>query len=449
LSRVLVGIAFALPFVVVFACGGRTSLDQLSSHLDGGSDGLAPDASSDVHAHDSGADVVDAAPDVHVPLAPACVRDGGAPPVFDGGLPAKITSEPQVVAVQRGAVPLPTFVSITFAGDSIADDLDDFVASLGCTDHWRQIASDYGVGQAVATKPIHLAEQAPAQIDDTEIASWLENEIATDARFPKPDGSTIYAVFYPETTTVTLFGGTSCQSFDGYHYSFAGPKGNVPYAVMPRCPQGQFTTIETVTIAASHELIEATTDPFPDALPGYELTDGDHLAFGSVTGAEVGDMCEVLRTSYYQPQGYPFFVQRSWSNRAAAAGTDPCVPAFDPSSYFYAAPVMLDTISVPAYQTTTMGVKIGVGQKATIDVAMIASGNPGTWSVQAVDGSQLVQQGSHLSFTFDKTSGQNGDTLKLTITKNSNNNQLGAEPFALFSRIGGRQTIYWGLVGHP
>jgi hypothetical protein len=160
-------------------------------------------------------------------------------------------------------------------------------------------------------------------------------------------------------------------------------------------------------------------------------------------------MCELLRESYYQPQGYPFFVQRSWSNKAAMAGTDPCVPPYDPSSYFYAAPVMPDTVNLPSLQATTKGVNIALNASATIPVSMIAQGSPGTWQVQAMDSTQITSGPPHLSFSWDKTSGAAGDTLHLTITKLRNDNENGAEVFAIFSHIGQRQTIYWGVVGHP
>ena len=56
-------------------------------------------------------------------------------------------------------------------------------------------------------------------------------------------------------------------------------------------------------------------------------------------GGEVGDLCVSYRgDDSYTESGY--VVQRSWSNKAAAASHNPCVPAPDPSSqpYFNVAP---------------------------------------------------------------------------------------------------------------
>ena len=56
-----------------------------------------------------------------------------------------------------------------------------------------------------------------------------------------------------------------------------------------------------------------------------------------------------------------------------------------------------------------------------------------------------------LKFSFDKTSGANGDTIKMTITvlrKDVRYGATGAEPFYVVSKLGTESRYYIGLVGN-
>src|SRR5207249_3243673 len=106
-----------------------------------------------------------------------------------------------------------------------------------------------------------------------------------------------------------------------------------PYAVVPACSSGA-NALAYVEVGASHELIEAATDPLPLTDPEWALIDPANP--WTVLAGEVADFCEIV--SYVQDSGY--VLQRSWSNAAARAGTDPCVPA--PSRPFY------DTSTTPS-----------------------------------------------------------------------------------------------------
>src|SRR5262249_35511304 len=99
------------------------------------------------------------------------------------------------------------------------------------------------------------------------------------------------------------------------------------YAININCPQKW--DVHTVTLIASHELIEASTDPFPDSNTGYVGLDSDHLAFDIFLQFqdETGDACEFFKSSdYVGGSSFPFGIQRTWSNKAAKAGHNPCVP---------------------------------------------------------------------------------------------------------------------------
>jgi hypothetical protein len=66
--------------------------------------------------------------------------------------------------------------------------------------------------------------------------------------------------------------------------------------------------------------------------------------------------------------------------------------------------------------------------------------------VQAIDGSQFAGGVQHLVLSLDQTSGQPGDTLHLTILKQSADPVRRIETFALFTRLNGVQTASWGMT---
>ena len=329
----------------------------------------------------------------------------------------------------------PTIISVTFPSDTLADQLQDFSASVGCTDYWHAITADYGVGEAVAGPPVALTEKAPTTIDDSAISKWLAAKVdSKDPQFPKPAADTIYALWYPESTTITLEGSQSCSEARAAGYNVEKPADGTPslHAAMPRCPQQGGTIIDGLTVAASHEFIEACTDPQPFDEPAYESPDSNHAGWLLAGASEVGDMCEFDQSAYYQPAGYPWYVQRIFSNRAAWAGTDPCVPADSPQ-YFYAAPLVPDSESIDLGVGPTPTAVVVVAPGATVTIPVLLAGSAGitTMQVQAVDLNEFdFGQPSVLDMTLSASSGAPGDMLQLTITKTTAE-PMGAGGFAI------------------
>jgi hypothetical protein len=145
--------------------------------------------------------------------------------------------------------------------------------------------------------------------------------------------------------------------------------------------------------------------------------------------------------------GLDFTVQRSWSNKSAKAGHDPCVPAAMGQAYFNSVPVFNDTISIMG--APMKGVKIAAGQSKTIDVDLFSdAATSGPWTVKAIDLLSYSNGGSpYLNFSFDEDKGQNGQKLHLTIKVNKAS-QYNAELFFLVSSLNGRENIWVGLVGN-
>jgi hypothetical protein len=371
--------------------------------------------------------------------------------------------------------------------------LAEFVKRVGQTSYWTSTVSEYGVGAATGAAPIQLteAEDPPTRIDDSEIEAWLASKLnANDPAFGTPDENTLYAIFYPPKVTITLgaeasggldgggdepdgsspdsgadAGGgggglgqvlASCTAFGGYHQDIqldsAHNSMSVAYAVMPRCDSfGDLAGIDAVTGAASHEFLEAVTDPFPNTNPAYATVDNAHFQWQALLGGgEIGDMCAQNPSSFTTFPGLAYTVQRAWSNKAALDGRDPCVPTVPGHAYFNSIPAPKDMVPITfGGQTVRVkGTHIAAGQSATLELALISDGpTSGAWTVSARDMATMRKQPPNLKFSFDKHTGQNGDKLQMTI-KVISPSPRNRETYIIESRLGNDLNFWIGEVGN-
>jgi hypothetical protein len=395
--------------------------------------------------------------------ASACSDYGGQPDGGDGGdagtdaapdvavYPAPHPPLPQAVNVGGTPIASPKLVAISFQNDTLQTAVDAFASQLqNSPDYWNGAVSEYGVGP-ITSSTYHAAETPPATLSDADVQAWLTDKIQNDATFPQPDASTIFTLFYPSGTDVTFGGGVTCQEFQGYHDSFPlSSSVNVIYAIVPRCPpppvQG-VTDADQMTAEASHELVEAATDPMPGAQPAYITVDADSHAWELLGGGEIGDLCAGFGDVFYKPTGFDNLVQRVWSNVAAAASHDPCEPN-GVTPYFNSAPVLNDTITLYAAGTNvkTKGLKINAGQTATVDLDLFSDApTSGPWTISLVDITAAFFGGQPaLDLSLDQNTGQNGDVRQLTI-------KLlrpvpGGAPFWIQNDLGGVTTVWLGAV---
>jgi hypothetical protein len=425
---------------LLYACG--------STH--GGTAAPAPDASDDVDEGGSPADAAgpdDAGPDV----------DHGSP---SSVYPAPHATPPTVVDVGGDVLATPKIVPITFAGQSTAADIDAFAAAVGTSAFWTAATKEYGVGAASAAAPIHLATAAPTSITDAAIQAWMQSNLqgATPA-WGAPDKNAIYTVFYPPTTVLTAPALANMCTNGAYHSEFALNDGTpIVYAVVAGCqkegidPWSAPTGTDLTTFNASHEWIEAATDPHPNSNPAYYQTDDDHLSWLVVPpGGELADMCAFNPGAALLPSGFAHPVQRSWSNASVLAGHDPCVPHASAQPYFNSAPVLGDTITFEfsGQKITTKGVHIPVGGTKTVEVDLYSDGpTSGPWTLTAFDPLTWIQQKPELDFSFDRASGVNGEKVYLTIKVLKKDPSYGAEMLAITSTLGNEKNIWFGAVGN-
>jgi hypothetical protein len=242
----------------------------------------------------------------------------------------------------------------------MATQLDAFGSNVASSSWWDTVRKGYCttssncVGDGPAGTKVAVTSAPATSYTDSAIGgpSTLQQYIQgliTGGQITQPDAQTVLVFFFPATTTVSLDGAASCQVFGGYHNYMTVGGVQFPYAVVAECApptQGpKITLLQQTTYAASHEVIEAATDPIqtPTAIGFYlplppEYNDQSIFPWNNLGGGEAADMCvDFLGLGQDEATEGSFTVERIWSNAAAAAGGDPCVPAAS-AAYFNVAP---------------------------------------------------------------------------------------------------------------
>jgi hypothetical protein len=380
--------------VLVTACGStRAGTRQ-------GADASAP---SDGATYDDG-------------LSDAGEGEGESAAPLEAGPPTPV---PTVQYLGGPILSSPSIVTVTFQGDdaSLVGRFQQFDDTITSTAWWKAVSSEYCVqpagspcvGPGTGGGHVVLPTAASGYTDsikggDSTIRALITASVAAGS-LPAPDAQTLYVLYLPAGTTVLLDGYASCapSSFASYHDIVgvtppdAGPGAttNVAYAVVPRCSSAE----AAMTVAASHEIVEAATDPSPENDPAFQLTDMVWTAFGP----EVADVCAAVDVSLVTTDS-SFSVQRSWSNASATAGHDPCVPIDPGEVYFNVAP-----------EQGTETVALAVGQSATVILYPFADGPASTsWQLSAV-----ASSGSPLGFSVQPATVTAGTRAILTVTLQS------------------------------
>ena len=210
-----------------------------------------------------------------------------------GAVPFPAPHAPLPILQDTGGllVTAPKVVEVFFSNDdsdSVAQ-INDFVPKLGASQYWQSMVAEYGIG-AYTASTVDLPMPLTGTLDDTDIQSWIVDQIENGGVLPQPDDQTIYALFFPAGTGFTIDGSRSCIDYYGYHSSTKLDAdhggGDVIYAPLARCPSVQgYSEIQLVTALTSHELAEATTDPLYYTNPAYQSVDAPSAAIGSSSSA--------------------------------------------------------------------------------------------------------------------------------------------------------------------
>jgi hypothetical protein len=356
--------------------------------------------------------------------------DSGGNP-GDGGFPTGFPFPP--VTSHGGTVlTAPDVVTVTFSADTLAPELASFGSSVASSSYWDTVRAGYCIGamcigDGPAGTAVALTTAAAASYTDSSqgAASTLQTELAsliTGNQVPAPTANTVYMLYFPATTTITLDGAASCSSFYGYHNQMTLSGQTIVYSVIPECPAPSMsppiTLLQNTTITASHEIVESSSDGvFTANTGGFYLDESTSAswAWGDVQGGfEIADLCvDPFGLAQDETTESGFTVQRIWSIDQAAAGKNPCVPIPAGEVYFSAFP-------------TTEVVQLDVGMSQTIEVDALADGAMAPWTLLPQDWTLSSNNATYLSFSIQgvttpdggtpQTQVQSGDQIQLTVT---------------------------------
>ncbi|MEP7124763.1 MAG: hypothetical protein ABJE95_27795 [Byssovorax sp.] len=328
-----------------------------------------------------------------------------------GGGTFAAAHEPFPQVPNRGGAILPhaQVVTVTFANDARAPTFESFAKWIVGSKWLTTVGAEYGIGAGAVAGVAHRPETPPAKLTSDDIETYLANGVA-DKSIPSPAApatlaDALYLVYYPATTaiTTTFVNGIikhSCTDFVAYHGEVHHAGLDFSYAVVPDCAAvlPSLSALESFEVFASHEFIEAVTDALPITKPAWQLVPDPESAWFTSFQFEVetGDLCE-YQNSYAHEAG--FAAQRSWSNLAAAAGGDPCLPVEPPVPYFNT--------------TATPDAVVHAKPGTTVDYTLKG------WSTAPVSSWSLgLSKSGTLSVTtkFSGTKLNNGQTATLHVT---------------------------------
>jgi hypothetical protein len=444
-SRIASTIALTLV-ATAMGCGGSVAAKQ------GSGDNPGSGSSSGGGADDAGESTGDAG--TATDASKATDANGAASEMY----PAFQVDVAQVVDNGGPVLAAPVIVAITWSSDPDAETYNAMVDAIGATAYWKDINSEYGVGPATsgAANHVSITTAAPATYADTDLDALVEAQAGVT--WPAPTVNTIYAVFLPPGTSITLQGQDACQAGVGGYHTESQNK-NLVYGIMPHCPMFQTSDVE---LGASHELNEAATDPHPGTHTAYAGFDQDHLAFEFFNQFqdELGDACEAYVEATDTTDMTPYTVQRQWSNKSAAAGSHWCLPKLNEPMYntTFLPTTNLDTISVnlnPLYPgagtQTSKGIKMAAGTTRTFPIGLFsdeATSGPFTLDVQGLTTPIAQDQNGNninngtMTVTIDMTSGVNGQIANVTVAPTSFST-LGVNFFYIRSVLPGAQQHHY------
>jgi hypothetical protein len=294
----------------------------------------------------------------------------------------------------------PEVVTITWASDPLAPDLEAFDDWMVASSFWQGLMGEWGVGPGTHGKSYRVPTPAPATLDDGAVQALIADAIVAND-LPAPSADRIYAVYPPAGTEVTNFGAIGCQGFQAYHYSFtpAGASALAVYAITPRCASTPgMTPLDYTTWGMSHEIMEAASDP-DWAHPAYVIQEQSLLT------PEPGENADLCTGHPTRVDGH--MVTRNWSNVAAKNGDRPCAPATPgPGFGVYADP---GEIAIAPGETVTVKVR--------------------AWSGAPMPRFKVIAYAASddLTAKLGGTSAENGDELTMTLTASAS---FAADPAA-------------------
>jgi hypothetical protein len=310
---------------------------------------------------------------------------------------------PQVDFHGGAVVANPRLITVTFKNYFFTPEVQAFAKWLPTTNWLSSWGSNYGIQSLTAGGSVAIPTAPPVtDLSTFDAQSYLLSKIA-DHTLPKPRSGDVLAFYMPGQTGCNLNGGHGQLGYPGVQAEFL---------LMYDCSQStsanpdQLATLESTM---SHELAEATTDDYG------AWNENDPLV-NTVAGGEVADMCQFFNVTK-QVSGHAFTYMRIWSNKAAAAGTNPCVPvpADDVIYYNVTTPQRIKTVSASkSTKTYTMPITgWSTAARDPWDVMVLPQSGPSTFDATPVLSVSQINNGqtATLSMTVPGGTPSGGDSV--------------------------------------
>ena len=284
-----------------------------------------------------------------------------------------------------------------------ADGVVAFAKWLPTTNWLAAWGGNYGITSVTAGSSYVIPTAPPVtDLSSFQAQPYLLSKIA-DHTLPKPRNGDVFAFYMP--------GQTGCN-INGGHQQLGYPGVQAEFLLMYDCSQStsvnpdQLATLESTM---SHELSEAVTDDYG------AWNENDPLV-NTVAGGEIADMCAFFNTTK-QVSGHAFTWQRIFSNKAAAADKNPCVPvpADDVIYYSVTTPQRIHTVSASTSAKTYKFPITGWSTAARSDwnVAVHPQTGPSTFDAAPVLSVSQINNGQTgtLSLTVPGGTPSGGDSV--------------------------------------
>lgn len=261
-------------------------------------------------------------------------------------------------------------------------------------------------------------------------------------------------MYVPTATHLTSGGVDTCSLHASLHSEVDVGTNAVTYVFIDESCNGSRSVLDAATSAASHEIVEDVTNPYPYSGQAFIGFNPPHLAWSMLGGqqdVEIGDICENLSDAVFGgTSNLPYALQRVWSNSSAAAGHSPCIPQ-STEPYFNVTPVSQETLNVlvgaAQAPATALGYHVSVGSTKTFDVGYYSDAPTGLWYLTAVEGDGVTPpSSSHVTLSVTGGTGANGDTDTVRVTVDAAPDAGSALLVTLVSSAQGHTTHYFPVL---
>ncbi len=196
--------------------------------------------------------------------------------------------------------------------------LNAFYAAVPKSTLFDMLSQYSSIGRGSGVNGV-VASHTSTKVSDSAIHTAL-NSLFTAGKLPAPNANNYYPVHFPAGVTVTAPDGSkSCVVFCAYHGTYKRNGVDVNYGVVPdqggSCAGGcggNAQLVNNLDSVASHELIEAVTDP----AVGLATVLGAPLAWYDQTNGESGDICTGQQGPTVGGDGTTDVIQTEFSNSA-------------------------------------------------------------------------------------------------------------------------------------